>query len=423
MLKNKISIIGLGYVGLPLSLEFGKKFKVIGFDSSKSRIDELKKFKDVNFQTTRQDFSKAKYLKFSNNFQDLNNSTYFIITVPTPINKKNKPDLSNIINATKLVGKFLKKKSIVIYESTVFPGCTEEVCVPILEKQSNLKYNEDFFCGYSPERINVGDKRYSLTNLKKITSGSTIKIGRQVDNLYKSIIKAGTYLASNIKIAEAAKVIENTQRDLNIALINELAIIFNRLKLDTEEVLDAAATKWNFVKYKPGLVGGHCIGVDPYYLTFKSKELGYNPKIILTGRKLNNSVSKYIAKRIKYLIKLKNIPLKNRKCLILGCTFKKNCSDTRNSKVFDLIKNLKSIKAKIEIYDPWINPAELKKDYKIKFIKKLRTKKKYNILILAVSHDKFKYLNQKGPKIFCKNNHIIYDVKSFFKKEFVDERL
>ena len=420
--NKKISVIGQGYVGLPLSIELGKKFKkVVGYEKSLIRLAELKKKYDNTKEIIRNEFEKAKYLEFTNNDIKIKNSDFFIITVPTPIDKNNKPDLKSLKEATKLVGNNLKKNSIVIFESTVFPGCTEEVCVPILEMNSGLKYNKDFFCGYSPERINVGDKRFILTKVIKLISGSNSQTTQKVNSLYKSIIKAGTYVAKSIKVAEAAKIIENTQRDLNIALINELSIIFNKLKIDTMDVLDAAETKWNFIKYKPGLVGGHCIGVDPYYLTYKSKQIGYNPKIILSGRRLNDKMSNHIFQRVIKLMIKKNIKIKNSKVLILGCAFKKNCTDTRNSKVFDLAKNLKSSKMKVDIYDPWVNYEKLKKDFDFNFIKKVE--EKYELLILAVGHDVFKNFTPKKVKRITRINSVVFDIKSFFNKEIVTDRL
>jgi len=423
MKKNKIAIIGLGYVGLPLAIEFGKICEVVGFDLNINRVNELKKFEDNNLQIKKNEFKKAKNLKFTANEKNLVNSDYFIITVPTPINKLNKPDLKNLVGATKIVGKYIKKNSIVIYESTVFPGCTEELCAPLLKKISKLEYNLDFYCGYSPERINVGDKKYSLTNLKKVTSGSNSFTAKKIDNLYKKIISAGTHLAPSIKVAEAAKVIENTQRDLNIGLVNELSIIFNKMKINTADVLEAAATKWNFVSYKPGLVGGHCIGVDPYYLTYKASQLGYKAKIILTGRKLNNSMSSFVAKRVCYLMQKKKIKTKNSKILILGVTFKKNCTDIRNTKVLDLIKYLISKKIKVDVYDPWVNANELDKNRKYNFLSKIPNRKIYDAAVLAVSHDVFFTFKKKGLSKYLKKTSVVFDIENFLEKKFSDERL
>ena len=420
--NKKISVIGQGYVGLPLAIELGKKYRnVIGYDNSNKRILEIKKKVDSNKQISFYEFSKAKYLIFTTNENKIYNSDFFIITVPTPIDKNKKPDLRSIKKASEIVGKNLCKNNIVVYESTVFPGCTEEICVPILEKSSGLKYNRDFFCGYSPERINVGDKRYTITKVKKVVSGSNLQSTRKINNLYKTIIKAGTFVAKSITVAEAAKVIENTQRDLNIALVNELSVIFNKMNIDTSDVLDAADTKWNFVKYKPGLVGGHCIGVDPYYLTYKSKKIGYSPKIILSGRELNDNMSKHVFIRIKKLFIKKKIKINTSKVLILGCAFKKNCTDTRNSKVFDLAKYLKLSNAKVDIYDPWVNYSDLKKYYNFNFIYKVH--KKYDLVILAVGHDLFKKFTPGKLKKITKRKRIIFDIKSFLEKKIISDRL
>ena len=422
-MKKKISIIGLGYVGLPLAIEFGKNENVVGFDNNQNRVEKLKKKIDENLQIKRSEFLKAKSLRFSTNKKDLLNSDYFMITVPTPINHANKPDLKSLIGATKLVAKHLKKGSIVIYESTVYPGCTEEICVPLLEKISNFKMNVDFFCGYSPERINVGDKRYTLKKLVKVTSGSNSFSAKKINQLYKKIISAGTHMAPSIKVAEAAKVIENTQRDMNIGLVNELSIIFAKLKIDTLDVLKAAETKWNFISYKPGLVGGHCIGVDPYYLTHKANELGYKAKIILASRNLNNSMSEYVAKRVFGIMKKKKIKINNSNILILGITFKKNCNDTRNTKIYDLIKFLNVKNIKVDVYDPWVSRDKLDKKIKFNFLNKISKNKSYDGSILAVSHDCFKNFKKNGFGKLLKKKSVVFDVKSFLKKEFSDERL
>jgi len=421
-MKKKICIIGLGYVGLPLAIEFAKVAKVIGFDTNKDRIKNLIDNIDINLEVEKINIKKTNLIKFSNDKNDLKNNDFYIITVPTPVNNYNNPDLKYLIEATKLVAKNLKKNSIVVYESTVFPGCTEEICVPIIEKYSGLKFNKSFYCGYSPERINVGDKKHSLIKIKKVTSGSTPESAKKIDNLYKKIINVGTHLAPSIKVAEAAKIIENTQRDLNIGLINELSIIFNLMKIDTKEVLEAAATKWNFVPYKPGLVGGHCIGVDPYYLTYKAKKIGYNPKIILASRKLNNEMSRYVAKRFVNLMQTKKIILSRSKILILGITFKKNCTDIRNTKVIDLINYLKSYKLKIDVYDPWAN-IDFLTIKNFNFIKKIDDKKKYDGVIFAVAHDVFKKINKKKLDKFLKKKSVIYDIESFIDKKNSDERL
>ena len=365
--KNiKIGIIGLGYVGLPLAVEFGKKFPVVGYDISVERIKSLKKGIDDTLEVSRKDFSKAVNLKFTNNPKDMKSQNFFIITVPTPINKKKKPDLSLLKNATKIVGKLLNKGDIVIFESTVYPGVTEDICVPILEKYSKLFFNRDFFCGYSPERINPGDKEHRLVNITKVTSGSNSEVAQIIDLLYKQIIKAGTFKAKSIKVAEAAKVIENTQRDINIALINELSIIFNKLEIDSRSVLEAASSKWNFLKFYPGLVGGHCIGVDPYYLTYKAEEVGYIPKVILAGRRLNDAMGSYVVSELLKLMIKKKINTIKAKILIMGLAFKENCTDYRNTRVLDIIEELKEHNLKIDVYDPWLDSKKVKFELGIK---------------------------------------------------------
>ena len=419
--KKEIVVVGLGYVGLPLSIEFGKKYQTLGYDVNKKRVKELNKNYDSSYQISKKQIQGSKKLNVTSNFRDIKKKDIYIITVPTPINLKSEPDLNNLIEATKQVGRSIKPGSIVIFESTVFPGCTEEICVPILQKYSKLTFNKDFFCGYSPERINVGDERYTLTKIKKVVSGSNIETSKKIDLLYKSIIKAGTYTAKSIKIAEASKVIENTQRDLNIALVNEFSLIFQKLKLDTNDVLDAASTKWNFIKYKPGLVGGHCIGVDPYYLAYKSKKVGHHPRIILNGRNLNDKMSAHVFKRIISLTKIKKLVPKKLKCLILGCTFKKNCNDIRNSKVFDLAKKIKENFKQLDIYDPWIDIKETKKSFKYNFLKKIEIK--YDVIILAVPHDEFKSIRNIIFKENLKSNHIVYDLKNFLDRNRITERL
>ncbi len=422
-LKNSnIVVIGLGYVGLPLAIEFSKKYNVLGYDQDEKRINFIKNQSKKLKKNEFIDITKAKNLKLTYNEKDLLNFNIFIICVPTPITKRNKPDLSMLESASALVARNLKKKDIVIYESTVFPGATEEFCVPILEKFSKLQFNRDFFCGYSPERINPGDQKRTLTNIKKITSGSNEKISEFVDKLYLSIIKAGTHKASSIKVAEAAKIIENTQRDLNIALINELSIIFNRLDISTREVLAAAKTKWNFLDFQPGLVGGHCIGVDPYYLTHRSKEAGYKPKVILAGREMNDGMGKFIANQVIKLMAKKKIRIPNAKILILGLTFKENCADYRNTKVIDIVKELRDNQTKVEVYDPWIDKNEVRKILDVDLVTKLPNKKQYSAIILAVAHDKFKNLNSKVRKL-CKPRSIIYDIKNILSNSIVDKRL
>ena len=418
----KIAVIGLGYVGLPLVLEFSKKIKIIGFDINKRRIKELKSGKDKNLEFGKEVLKKSKKLHLTHNVNDLKLVNCFIITVPTPIDKYKKPDLKPLNEASKIVGKKLKKKDLVIYESTVYPGCIEEECVPILEKFSHLKFNKDFFCGYSPERINPGDKKYTISKIKKITSGSTPQIANLVDSLYKKIIKAGTHKAPTIKVAEAAKVIENTQRDLNIALVNELSILFNKLNIDTQAVLDAAKSKWNFLPFKPGLVGGHCIGVDPYYLTHKAKKIGYKAKIILAGRDLNDKMGMHVASKLVSAMKNKNINIKKSRILIMGLTFKENCADIRNSGVKNLFKSLKKLNCIIDLYDPWTKNKDIKKVFKLNSIKILK-KNTYDGLIIAVAHDKFKSLGLSTIKKLCKRNRVIYDLKNLFNSGEIDLRL
>ena len=419
---DKLAIIGLGYVGLPLAIEFGKKRKVIGFDINVERINELKKNSDSNFEISIDEFKKSKKLHFTNQVEDIIDAKIFIITTPTPVNQNNKPDLRLLKKACDMIGSIIKKGSLVIFESTVYPGVTEEVCAPIIEKKSKLIFNKHFFCGYSPERINPGDKKHKITSINKITSGSTPEIATKVDELYKKIIKAGTYKAKNIKVAEAAKVIENTQRDVNIALINELAIIFNKLNIDTEAVLNAASTKWNFLPFKPGLVGGHCIGVDPYYLSYKAQEVGYNPKMILSGRSINQKMTKFIPKEVSKLMKTKDINIIYSNILIMGLTFKENCTDIRNTKVLDLIKEFKKFKSNIDIYDPWVDKDEAINLYNIKLIEK-PIYGKYDLILLAVAHTEFKKMHITEIRSLGKKKHIIYDIKYLFKSSETDGRL
>ena len=436
MIKNikdlKLAVIGLGYVGLPLALSFGKKRKVIGYDINKERIEELKFFKDKNLEYSANDIRLSKKLILTKDESDLKFANCYIISVPTPVNRLNKPDLSLLLKASKTISKNLKKNDLVIYESTVFPGCTEEVCVPILEKFSNLKYNKDFFCGYSPERINPGDKYNTIENIKKVTSGSTNEVAKIVDKLYNEIIKVGTHLAPSIKVAEAAKIIENTQRDLNISLINELSILFKKLNIDTQEVLDAAESKWNFLSFKPGLVGGHCIGVDPYYLTYKAQKIGYKPKVILAGRKINDSMGNYIVSEIQKILLKKKIKIKNSRVLIMGFSFKENCSDYRNSKVIDVVRGLENLKAKVDVFDPVVDQKKIRNEYKINILnsslkgflqKKINTSRLYDVLVLAVNHDFFKKIPIKILHSICKKNHVIYDLKWLLKKNQSDLRL
>jgi len=420
--KDKIAVIGLGYVGLPLAVEFGKIYLTIGFDINTNRINDLKQRIDNTLEVDPEDMLKSKNLSFTSDPEIINNCNIFIITVPTPIDKNNQPDLSPLIKSSKTVSKFLKKQDIVIYESTVYPGATEEICIPILEKHSGLKFNQDFFCGYSPERINPGDKEHRLTNIMKVTSGSTPEIAERVDALYRSIIIAGTHKASSIKVAEAAKVIENTQRDVNIALINELAIIFNKLNIDTEEVLIAAGTKWNFIPFRPGLVGGHCIGVDPYYLTYKAIEAGYYPKMILAGRRLNNNMGSYIADHVVKLMIEKNIHVENANILIMGLTFKENCTDIRNSRVIDLVKEFNSFNCNVDVYDPWADKKEVQYEYNILPID-IPEQGYYDAIVLAVSHAEFKEIGAEKLRKFGKQNHVLYDIKYILSANEVDGRL
>jgi UDP-N-acetyl-D-galactosamine dehydrogenase len=432
MNEIKIAIIGLGYVGLPLAVEFGKKFNVVGFDIKSSRVNELNngfdrtlEISDIELKgilnNTNARSNSKNGLVFTSSIDEIRDCNYFIVTVPTPVDKNNKPDLTPLYKASETVGKVLKKDDIVIYESTVYPGATEDECVPVLEKVSGLKYNSGFFCGYSPERINPGDKEHTLTKIKKVTSGSNSETGMKVDALYKSIITAGTHLAPTIKVAEAAKVIENSQRDINIAFINELAKIFNLLNIDTNDVLDAAATKWNFLKFKPGLVGGHCIGVDPYYLAQKAQEVGYHPEIILAGRRLNDGMGAYVANQVIKLMVKKGIAVKNSNILILGFTFKENCPDVRNTKVVDIFNALKDYDTCIKVYDPWADPIEVMHEYNIESVKNIENETiKYDAIILAVAHQQFKTIEIKS---IVKGNAVIYDVKGEISPEIVDGRL
>ena len=424
IIKNntKIAIIGLGYVGLPLAIEFGKIFETVGFDINISRISELEKGYDSTLEVELLELQEAKKLTFTTNTSDIQSCNIFIITVPTPIDEHKKPVLTPLVQASEMVGKLIKKDDIIIFESTVYPGATEEVCVPILEQYSELSFNKDFYCGYSPERINPGDKEHRITTIKKITSGSTPKVATQVDELYRQIITAGTHKADSIKVAEAAKVIENTQRDLNIALINEFSMIFNKLGIDTEAVLEAAGTKWNFLPFKPGLVGGHCIGVDPYYLTYKAMEVGYTPEIILAGRRLNDNMGAYIADQVSILMTKNQISINGSRILIMGLTFKENCPDLRNTRVVDLIKNLESIKCNIDVYDPWVEKDEAYNEYSIKPITHPEDGR-YDAIILAVAHDEFKKFTAKKIRAFGKDNHVIYDIKYLLNASESDQRL
>jgi UDP-N-acetyl-D-glucosamine/UDP-N-acetyl-D-galactosamine dehydrogenase len=416
--NTKIAVIGLGYVGLPLAVEFGKKYPVLGFDINKKRVEELGNCYDRTQEVEPEELKTSPNLTFSTNIQDLQNYNVFIVTVPTPIDNYKKPDLTPLLSASRTIGKILKKNDVVIYESTVYPGCTEEDCVPVLEKESGLKFNQDFFCGYSPERINPGDKINTLTKIKKVTSGSTPEIADFVDNLYGSIIMAGTYKATSMKVAEASKAIENAQRDVNISFVNELALIFDKMGIDTSEVLEAAGTKWNFLKFKPGLVGGHCIGVDPYYLLHKSESLGYYPQVILSGRRVNDNMGIFVAnKLIKLLIK-NGHKIEGSKVLILGITFKENCPDIRNSRVVDVYNELKEFGVNVTVHDPYADTHEVKEEYGIEITTQLSNK--YDGILLAVSHDEYKSLNLEN---FKNPNAVVFDIKSMWDKESVDARL
>ncbi|MDB2339271.1 nucleotide sugar dehydrogenase [Gammaproteobacteria bacterium] len=419
---SKIAIIGLGYVGLPLSIEFGKIFKTIGFDTKQSRVADLNRSHDSSFEVTSKKFQESKKLTFTNDVNDIANCNIYIITVPTPIDEYKKPNLIPLTTASETVGKFLQKDDLVIYESTVYPGATEEVCIPILEKFSGLEFNKDFYCGYSPERINPGDKTHTITTITKVTSGSTPEIAEKVDSLYKAIITAGTFKAANIKTAEAAKVIENTQRDVNIALINELAIIFNKLDVDTESVLEAARTKWNFLPFMPGLVGGHCIGVDPYYLTNKALQVGYHPEMILAGRRINDNMGSYIADQVAKLMIKKGINLVDSNILIMGLTFKENSTDLRNTGVASMIAEFKSYHCDVDVFDPKADKHEALEEYNIELVDK-PVSGKYQAIVFAVAHDEFKRLSIETVKSYAAEKHLLYDAKLLFDKDEVDGRL
>lgn len=418
----KIGIIGLGYVGLPLAVEFGKKYSVLGFDINQKRVDALQGGHDATLEVSDSELADVKNLSFSCNKQELAECNVYIVTVPTPIDEGNAPDLTPLRKASELLGEFVKKGDVIIYESTVYPGATEEVCLPIIEKVSGLVFNQDFFAGYSPERINPGDKVNTLTKIMKITSGSTPEVGKFVNNLYGSIITAGTHLAGSIKVAEAAKVIENTQRDLNIAIINEFAKIFNRLGIDTEEVLNAAGTKWNFLKFKPGLVGGHCISVDPYYLTHKAQEVGYRPEVILAGRRINDGMGEYVATQLVKKISSQKIHVDEAKILVLGFTFKGDCPDVRNTKIIDIVKELKDFNMSVDVYDGWANPAEVEHEYGLSLISSLK-ENHYDGIVLAVDHSEFKNMGVEEIRKLGKAKHVLYDVKHVFGPKDSDIRL
>jgi UDP-N-acetyl-D-galactosamine dehydrogenase len=426
--RKKIAIIGLGYVGLPLAIEFGKKFKVLGFDINQSRIEELSLGKDRTNEADVEGLKMAislgakaedKGLVFSSRCEDLNPYNVFIVTVPTPIDQFKAPDLTPLLNASAMLGKVLKKGDIVIYESTVYPGCTEEDCVPVLEEKSGLKFNKDFFCGYSPERINPGDKVNTLTKIKKVTSGSTPEIAEVVDALYRSIIEAGTHKAPSLKVAEASKAIENAQRDINISFVNELALIFDRMGIDTHDVLEAAGTKWNFLKYKPGLVGGHCIGVDPYYLAHKAESLGYHPQVILSGRRVNDNMGLFVANKLVKLLISKNHIISKSNVLVLGITFKEDCPDIRNSKVIDIVRELQQFNINVDVFDPHADKHEVEEEYGIKLIDRIVDK--YEGVILAVSHQEF--LKLDISKLKKSNSSVVFDTKAFFDRKLISSRL
>lgn len=418
----KLAIIGLGYVGLPLAVEFSKIRSVIGFDINPKRIEQLKAGQDITLETEPEELQAAKHLRFSANPHDLHTCNCFIVTVPTPIDKHKRPDLEPLMKASEAVGKLLKAGGIVIYESTVYPGCTEEDCVPVLEKFSGLKFNQDFFCGYSPERINPGDKEHRLTTIKKVTSGSTPEVADLVDELYKQIISAGTHKASSIKVAEAAKVIENTQRDLNIALINELAVIFNRMGIDTEAVLEAAGSKWNFLPFRPGLVGGHCIGVDPYYLTHKAESIGYHPQIILAGRRLNDSMGTYAVGQLVKAMTKRRMQVDGARILVMGLAFKENCPDLRNTRVVDIVKELQDYNCKVDVYDPWVSTEEALLEYGVSLVTK-PSLAAYVAIIVAVAHNQFREMGSEAIRSLGVPGHVLYDLKYLFPVQESDLRL
>jgi UDP-N-acetyl-D-galactosamine dehydrogenase len=418
----KLAIIGLGYVGLPLAVEFGRKRAVVGYDIDKYRIDELKAGNDLTQETTQEELAAAKCLSYTSKLDDLRSCNCFIVCVPTPIDEHKRPDLTPLIKASETVGRVLKKGDVVIYESTVYPGCTEEDCVPVLEKYSGLKFNKDFLCGYSPERINPGDKEHRVTTIKKVTSGSTPEAANLIDDLYNEIITVGTHKAESIKVAEAAKVIENTQRDLNIALVNELAIIFNKMNIDTEAVLKAAGSKWNFLPFRPGLVGGHCIGVDPYYLTHKAQAIGYHPEIILAGRRLNDSMGAYVVAQLVKVMTKRRIQVEGAKVLIMGLTFKENCPDLRNTRVASLVTELKEYNCEVDVYDPWVSVAEAQKEYCITPIEN-PVNGSYDAIILAVAHQQFKKMGADAIRALAKPTSVLYDLKYLLATEESDLRL
>jgi UDP-N-acetyl-D-galactosamine dehydrogenase len=418
----KVGVVGLGYVGLPLAVEFGKRFQTVGFDIKPDRVDELRKGHDSTLEVDSAELREAKKLTYTTKLADLKPCRVFIVTVPTPIDEYKRPDLTPLVKSSESVGQVLKKGDVVVYESTVYPGCTEEVCVPILERASGLKFNKDFFAGYSPERINPGDKEHRLPTIRKVTSGSTPDVAEFVDSLYRSIITVGTHKASSIKVAEAAKVIENTQRDVNIALINELALIFNRLGIDTEEVLNAAGSKWNFLPFRPGLVGGHCIGVDPYYLTHKAQAIGYHPEMILAGRRINDNMGIYVAQQVAQLMIMRKIQVRDSRILIMGLTFKENCPDVRNTKIVDVVHELEKYGAKVDVYDPWADADEAQHEYGLRPVPKLKNGT-YDAVVMGVAHKEFRALGIQKVRALGKKTHVLYDIKYVFRTDEVDGRL
>jgi len=418
----RIGVIGLGYVGLPLAVEFGRKYPTVGFDVKAERVAELEAGTDSTLETSAEELKDAKHLSFTTEAAQIAECNFYVVTVPTPIGDSNRPLLTPLRNASETLGEVIKKGDVVVYESTVYPGATEEFCVPIIEKGSGLTMNEDFFVGYSPERINPGDKEHRLPSILKVTSGSTREVADFVDSVYKTIITAGTHKASSIKVAEAAKVIENTQRDVNIALINELAMIFERVGIDTEEVLEAAGTKWNFLPFRPGLVGGHCIGIDPYYLTYKAQQLGYHPQMILAGRRINDNMSLYVASRIIKRMISRGIQLLESRVLILGLAFKENCPDVRNTKVIEIVNEISSYGAKVDVCDPWIDADEAKYEYGIELVNEPE-KGAYDVVVIAVAHDQFRELGEQGIRNFGKETSILYDIKYVLPPDAVDDRL
>lgn len=420
---KKLAIVGLGYVGLPLAVAFGSQRPVIGFDINQSRIDELRGGQDHTLECDPAELARAVHLTYTADVNELRFAQVYIVTVPTPVDDALRPDMRPLVSASVMLGKVLKEGDVVIYESTVYPGATEEICVPLLEQHSGLKFNRDFYCGYSPERINPGDKEHRLHNIKKVTSGSTLEIGRAIDALYQQVVTVGTFLASSIKVAEAAKVIENTQRDLNIALMNELSLIFNRLGIDTLEVLEAAGTKWNFLPFRPGLVGGHCIGVDPYYLTHKAQQVGYHPEVILAGRRINDHMAHHVADETVKCMLRKGLPVLKSKVLVLGLTFKENCPDLRNTKVVDIVRRLQTYNCQVDVYDPWIDVAEAKNEYDLDCLAQLPFAGQYSAIVIAVGHQQFLQLGIDGIRVFGKNDAVVFDVKGIFNKNGVDIRL